>query len=214
MKKGFYRWFRGGKLNTSYLALDVHVEQGRGDQPALIYDSPVTSTQRVYTYRQLLSNVARFAGALTQLGVQKGDTVVIYMPMIPETVVGMLACARIGAIHSVVFGGFAPHELAIRIDDARPKVLLTASAGKEVDHVIDYQTIVNTALSQAEFPPRRCVVYQRDFHRVDLMPDRDVGLARGDRERSADGQRGSGCHRSAVHPIYLRDDRTAEGSSA
>ena len=128
---GYVRWFCGGKLNTSYLALDFHVEQGRGDQLALIYDSPVTQTRRSYTYQQLRDEVARFAGALAQLGVAKGDTVVIYMPMIPETNVAMLACARIGAIHTVVFGGFAARELAIRIDDTRTKVLLTASAGKE-----------------------------------------------------------------------------------
>ena len=116
-----YRWFVGGRLNTCYNALDYHVESGRGDQKALIYDSPVTNTVRSYTYRELTSEVARFAGALRTLGVVKGDTVVIYMPMVPEAVIAMLACARIGAVHSVVFGGFAPAELAVRIDDAKPK---------------------------------------------------------------------------------------------
>ena len=121
---GLTRWFAGGKLNTCYAAVDYHVENGRADQTALIYDSPVTNTIRRYTYTELRDEVAQLAGTLKRLGVQKGDTVVIYMPMVPEAVFAMLACARIGAIHSVVFGGFAPHELALRIDDAHPKVVL------------------------------------------------------------------------------------------
>ncbi|MEQ8790433.1 MAG: propionyl-CoA synthetase [Pirellulaceae bacterium] len=170
---GFHHWFRDGRLNTAYLALDHHLEQGRGEQPALIYDSPVTGTQQSFTYRELHAEVARFAGALRQLGVEKGHTVVIYMPMIPQTVVAMLACARIGAIHSVVFGGFAPRELAIRLDDARPDVLLTASAGKERDRVIDYLKIVDAALDEAQHKPHTCVVYQRPFHKVALRAGRD-----------------------------------------
>jgi acyl-coenzyme A synthetase/AMP-(fatty) acid ligase len=130
--------------------------------------------QRTYTYQQLFEKVTSFAGALRQLGVEKGDTVVIYMPMIPETIVAMLACARIGAIHSVVFGGFAAHELAIRVDDAQPKVLLTASAGKEVDRVIDYIAIVDEALDEAKHPPRWCIVLQRPFHTAELRPQRDL----------------------------------------
>lgn len=173
-EQGFDRWFRGGQLNTAYLALDYHVERGRGDQAALIFDSPVTGLQESYTYRELCERTARFAGALKSLGVERGDTVIIYMPMIPETIVAMLACARIGAIHSVVFGGFAAHELAIRIDDAQPKLLLTASAGKEGDRVIDYVSIVDAALSEAVHPPRQCIVFQRPFHRVGLRPGRDV----------------------------------------
>jgi acyl-coenzyme A synthetase/AMP-(fatty) acid ligase len=171
--EGFFRWFQGGKLNTAYLALDWQVEQGRGDQLALIYDSPVTQSNRSYTYLELRDEVARFAGALRQLGVAQGDTVVIYMPMIPQTVIAMLACARIGAIHSVVFGGFAPHELAIRIDDTRPKVVLTASAGKEIDRVIDYLQIVDAAFEDASHAPSTCVVFQRDFHNIKLHPERD-----------------------------------------
>ncbi len=171
---GLDRWFQGGKLNTCYLALDRHIQQGHGERPALIYDSPVTLTKQVFTYQELHQQVAVFAGALRGLGVEKGDTVVIYMPMIPQTVVAMLACARIGAIHSVVFGGFAPHELAIRIDDAKPKLLLTASAGREIDRVIDYLHIVNAALAQAKNPPSKCVVYQRAFHPVELNPERDL----------------------------------------
>ena len=126
------RWFKGGELNTCYNALDRHVENGRADQVALIYDSPVTNTIEKFTYRELLEQVSRFAGALKSLGVNKGDTVIIYMPMIPQAVVAMLACARLGAVHSVVFGGFAPHELAIRIDDAKPKLIISASGAMEV----------------------------------------------------------------------------------
>jgi acyl-coenzyme A synthetase/AMP-(fatty) acid ligase len=176
--EGLYHWFRGGKLNTAYLALDFHVQQGRGNQPALIYDSPVTQVTQTFTYRELLDQVASLAGVLRELGVGKGDTVVIYMPMIPQTVIAMLACARLGAIHSVVFGGFAPHELAIRIDDTRPRVLLTASAGKEVDRIIDYLDIVNAALDETQHAPAACVVYQRDFHRVDLRAGRDADWQR------------------------------------
>ncbi len=171
---GHARWFRGGKLNTSYLALDQHVQAGRGSQMALIYDSPVTGVQQSFTYEALLERTRQFAGALRSLGVETGDTVVIYMPMVPETLIAMLACARIGAIHSVVFGGFAPHELAIRIDDARPKLLLTASAGKEGTRAIDYVEIVNAALERAEHPPAQCVVLQRDFHRAELRAGRDL----------------------------------------
>ena len=160
--------------STPVISLDRHVQQGFGERTALIYDSPVTLTKQTFTYQELHQQVAVFAGALRGLGVGKGDTVVIYMPMIPQTIVAMLACARIGAIHSVVFGGFAPHELAIRIDDAKPKVLLTASAGQEVDRVIDYLHIVDAALAQANNPPSKCVVYQRDFHPVELHPERDL----------------------------------------
>ena len=132
----FYRWFSGGLLNTCYNLLDVHVDNGRGEQVALIYDSPVTGAVKSYTYRELLKEVATFAGALQQQDVAKGDRVIIYMPMIPEAVIAMLACARIGAIHSVVFGGFAAEELASRINDARPKVILSASCGIEVNRVV------------------------------------------------------------------------------
>lgn len=167
-EKGYYRWFKGGKLNTAYLALDHHVANGRADQPALIYDSPVSNQVRTYTYRQLLEEVARVGGALKNLGVEKGDRVIIYMPMIPETVFAMLACARIGAIHSVVFGGFAPKELAIRIEDARPKVLLTASGGIEVNRKIPYIPIVEEALSMASHQPQHCIAFVRPEIAVDL----------------------------------------------
>ncbi|HNE27796.1 MAG TPA: propionyl-CoA synthetase [Saprospiraceae bacterium] len=165
---GFYRWFKGGKLNTCHLALDYHVANGRAGQVALIYDSPVTQTYQKFTYRELLAETARFAGVLSDLGVKKGDGVIIYMPMIPQVVFAMLACARLGAVHSVVFGGFAAHELALRIDDAKPKVLLTASAGKEFDKVIPYQPIVNEALAAAQHKIEHVVLYQRAFGEVDM----------------------------------------------
>ena len=169
----FYKWFPGGKMNTCYNALDRHVEGGRADQVALIYDSPVTGTIRKFTYRELLDKVSRFAGVLRSLGVEKGDTVVIYMPMIPEAAIAMLACARLGAVHSVVFGGFAAHELAIRIDDAKPKVVISASGAREVTRVIEYKPLLDRALEEAGHKPRSCVIYQRDFVKADMTPGRD-----------------------------------------
>lgn len=168
-----YRWYQDGMLNTSYLALDHHVASGRGDQAALIYDSPVTNSKRVYTYLELLQAVELFAGVLKGQKVQKGDTVIIYMPMIPEAVIAMLACARLGAIHSVVFGGFAAHELAIRIEDAKPKVLLTASCGIEFTKIIDYLSIINEALAEAVFQPSSVIVYQREQYQAPLKNGRD-----------------------------------------
>jgi propionyl-CoA synthetase len=169
-----YRWFAGGELNTCANALDRHVESGRGDQPALIYDSPLTGTQRTYTYRELLDEVAKFAGVLRGLGVGKGDRVVVYLPMVPEAVITMLACARLGAVHSVVFGGFAPNELAARIDDARPKVIVSASCGVEPGRVVEYKPILDAALARAEHPPARCVLLQREQAPAELTPGRDL----------------------------------------
>lgn len=171
---GLYRWYKDGELNTCYLALDYWVEQGRGDQTALIYDSPVTQTKRTYTYRELLDETARLAGVLKSLGIEKGDRVIIYMPMIPEVAFAMLACARLGAIHSVVFGGFAAHELALRIDDAKPKLILTASAGIEFDKIIPYTPIVEKALSEATHQVPHVVCFQRDIHPADLKEGRDL----------------------------------------
>ena len=168
----FYRWFPDGELNTCANALDRHIE-ARGDQPALIYDSPVTGTKRTYTYRELLDQTALFAGVLRGLGVGRGDRVVIYMPMIPEAVVAMLACARLGAVHSVVFGGFAGHELATRIDDARPTVIVSASCGIEPTRVVEYKPMLDHALQRAEHQPRACVIVQRDRLRCDLVTGRD-----------------------------------------
>ena len=169
----FYRWFTGGELNTCYNALDRHVKSGRTDQVALVYDSPVTDKIQKFTYRELLDLVSRFAGALKSLGVTKGDTVIIYMPMVPQAVIAMLACARLGAVHSVVFGGFAPHELAIRIDDAKPKVIISASCGIEVKRVIDYKPMLDKAISLASHKPQSCVILQRPQAKANLMPGKD-----------------------------------------
>ena len=172
-KNGFYRWFKGGKLNTSYLLLDYHVENGRANQIALIYDSPVTESQRKFTYKELLGEVEKFAGVLRSKGVEKGDRVIIYMPMIPEAVIGMLACARLGAIHSVVFGGFAPKELAIRIDDAKPKILITASCGIEFTNVIEYKPLVDEAISISKKPPQTVILLQRSQAQAKMQSGRD-----------------------------------------
>ncbi len=169
----FYRWYRGGRLNTCFNALDRHVIAGRGDQPALHYDSPVTGTSRTLTYAELLNQVSRFGGALRGLGVDKGDRVVIYMPMIPEAVVAMLACARIGAVHSVVFGGFAPAELAARIEDAAPKVVVTASCGIEPSRVVAYKPMLDAAIERSAHKPDYCVVLQRE-QAVAAMGARDL----------------------------------------
>jgi len=173
-RKPFYRWFPDATLNTCYNALDRHVAAGHADRLALIYDSPVTDTKATFTYAELLEKVAAFAGALESFGVVKGDRVVIYLPMIPEAVVAMLACARLGAVHSVVFGGFAPHELAVRIDDAQPKVLVTASCGIEPTRVVEYKPIVDRALELASHEPVACIVKQRRQVTADLTEGRDV----------------------------------------
>jgi len=157
----FTRWFPDGELNTSYNALDRHVEAGDGDRTALIYDSPVTDTVRRYTYAEALGEVARLAGALAGLGVTKGDTVLIYMPMVPEAAFAMLACARLGAVHSVVFGGFAPNELAVRIEDAKPRVLLAGSCGVEGSRTIPYKPLVDRAIERCDHKPERVVILQR-----------------------------------------------------
>jgi len=169
----FYRWFVGGEVNTCYNALDLHVDEGHGDQPALIYDSPVTNSIKTFTYHQLRDKVAGFAGALAGLGVGKGDRVVVYMPMIPEAVVAMLACARLGAVHSVVFGGFAANELATRIDDAKPKVVVSASCGVETNRIISYKPLLDEALRIASNKPQSCVIFQREMQPAELVPNRD-----------------------------------------
>jgi propionyl-CoA synthetase len=170
----FYRWFPGGTLNTCYNALDRHVVKGRADQPALVYDSAVTGVRQTLTYAELLERVAAFAGGLRQLGVGRGDRVVVYMPMIPEAVVAMLACARLGAVHSVVFGGFAAAELAVRIDDAKPVAIVSASCGIEPTRIVPYKPIIDRALELAEHQPSAVVVKQRDQHPAELTPPRDV----------------------------------------
>ena len=170
---GVARWFVGGRLNSSYVALDQHVKAGRGDQTALIYDSPATSVVEKYTYAQLTEWTAKVAGGLRQLGVEKGDRVVIYMPMIPHTVVAMLACARLGAVHSVVFGGFAAPELATRIDDATPKAVISASCGLEFDRIIPYKPLLDEALALANHQPDAVVMVQREQCLAELVAPRD-----------------------------------------
>ena len=171
--KPFYRWFAGGMMNTCYNAVDRHVEAGRGDQAALIYDSPVTGSKKTYSYLELQDQVARFAGGLRSLGVDKGDRVILYMPMVPEAVIGMLACARIGAIHSVVFGGFASRELATRIEDAKPKVICSASCGIEGSKVIPYKPLLDEAIRLSVHKPDRCVILQRPQQAATLLPGLD-----------------------------------------
>jgi propionyl-CoA synthetase len=172
--KPFYRWFSGGEMNTCYNALDRHVESGRGSQVAIIYDSPVTNVLEKITYQQLLDQVSRFAGALNGLGVGKGDTVIIYMPMIPQAAVAMLACARLGAIHSVVFGGFAPHELAIRIDDAKPKVIVTASGAIEGKKTLEYKPMLDRAIHEAGHKPEKNIIFQRSFVKAAMTAGKDL----------------------------------------
>src|SRR3989441_2973548 len=157
----YYRWFTGGMLNTCYNALDLHVDRGRGKQRALVYDSPVTDTIRVFTYAELRDAVARLAGALRRQGIPQGDRVIIYMPMVPEAVMAMLACARIGAVHSVVFGGVAPHELAQRIHDARPQLTPAASGGIEPRRGVAYKPPLHGAIELSRHQPERCVILQR-----------------------------------------------------
>jgi propionyl-CoA synthetase len=194
-----YRWFPDAQLNTCYNALDRHVAAGRGDQPALIYDSPVTGTARTDTYRGLRDEVALFAGALRRLGVRQGDRVVIYMAMVPEAVVAMLACARLGAVHSVVFGGFGARELAARIDDARPKVIVASSCGIEPARVVAYKPMLDAAIAEAAHKPQACVILQRPQAEAELLPGRDMTWA-----DAIDGAEPAGCVRvAATDPLYI-----------
>ena len=173
-RQPFYEWFKGGVVNSCYNALDLHVANGRADQLALVYDSPVTDTIKTFTYRELLDEVARFAGVLASQGVEKGDRVVIYMPMVPEAAVAMLACARIGAVHSVVFGGFAANELATRIDDAKPKLVVSASCGIEVDRVIPYKPLLDQAIEIASVKPERNIILRRPQSEASMVAGRDL----------------------------------------
>ena len=195
----FYRWFADGVLNTCFNALDRHVRDGRGGQAALVHDSPVTGTSRTLTYRQLLDEVARFGGVLRGLGVGKGDRVVIYMPMIPEAVVAMLACARIGAVHSVVFGGFAARELAVRIDDAAPKAVVSASCGIEVSRVVEYKPILDQAIELAAHKPGRCVIVQRPAAPAALTAGRDLDWE----QAMAEAEPADCVPLAATDPLYI-----------
>ena len=194
-----YRWFAGGALNTCYNALDRHVEGGHGDRVALIYDSPVTGKKARFSYAELRDRVARLAGGLAGLGVQRGDRVILYMPMVPEAVIGMLACARIGAIHSVVFGGFASRELATRIDDAKPKVILSASCGIEVNRVIPYKPLLDEAIRSAAHQPAHCVILARPEAPSDLKQGRDLDWA----ELEAESAPADCVSVAATDPLYI-----------
>jgi propionyl-CoA synthetase len=194
-----YRWFTGGQLNTCYNAIDYHVEHGRADQPAVIYDSPVTGVRRTLTYRELLDQVARFAGVLASLGVTKGDRVVIYMPMTPEALIAMYGCARIGAVHSVVFGGFASQELAVRIEHAAPKVVVSASCGIEIKRIVEYKPLLDRALEISRHQPAHCITLQRPQHPCVLVPPRDL-----DWHELMASARPAGCVPvAATDPLYI-----------
>ena len=196
----FYRWFTGGEVNTCYNVVDRHVEEGRGDQLALIYDTPITGapTQKI-TYRELQHKVAHFAGALKAQGVEKGDRVIIYMPMVPEAAIGMLACARIGAVHSVVFGGFAPNELATRIEDAKPKLMISASCGVEPSGIIAYKPLLDQAIDISSVKPEKCIILQRPQVEAELIEGRDVEWS-----ESLEGVEPADCvPLAATDPLYI-----------
>ena len=195
----FYRWFAGGRLNTCYNAVDRHVEAGRGDQLAVIHDSPVTDSIRTLTFAQLQDQAARFAGALRRQGVGYGDRVIVYMPMVPEALVAMLGCARIGAIHSVVFGGFAAHELAARIDDATPKLLVCASCGIEAGRVIPYKPLLDGAIEHAAHKPEKCIVLARPQAKAAMTPGRDLDW----NEAIAGAPRADCVPVAATDPLYI-----------
>ncbi|MGY9007983.1 MAG: AMP-binding protein, partial [Candidatus Pelagibacterales bacterium] len=170
----FYKWFEDGVTNTCYNALDHHINNGRGEKIAIIYDSPITDTQKKITYNELRDKVALFAGALKKQGVNKKDRVIIYMPMIPEAIIAMLACGRIGAVHSVVFGGFAANELASRIDDSKAKLIISASCGYEPGRTIEYKPLLNKAIELAKHKPNKCIIYQREKFKVELDNINDI----------------------------------------
>ena len=195
----FTKWFSGGKINTCYNALDVHLAAGRGEQAAIIYDSPVTETKEILSYNDLYERVSAFAGVLVKYGVTYGDRVIIYMPMIPETVIAMLACTRIGAIHSVVFGGFASNELAKRIDDAKPKLIVSSSCGIEPGRVVSYKPLLNGALALAKHQPDKCIIVQRKMEQAELDHQRDVEWF-----DAHEGSNPVGCVEvSALDPVYI-----------
>jgi propionyl-CoA synthetase len=198
-KHGYYKWYADGELNTCYLAVDKHVKVGKGGDVAMIYDSPVTNTKRKYTYDEVKLRVSKIAGALRDKGVEKGDTVIIYMPMVPDAAFSMLACARLGAVHSVVFGGFAPHELAIRIDDAKPKVIISASCGIEFDKIIPYKPLLEKAIQEAEHQPSACLILQREMHICSLFEGFDF-----DFDESANAAEPADCVKvKAIDPLYI-----------
>ena len=198
-RKPFYRWFSGGEVNTCYNALDRHVDNGRAEQVALIYDSPVTETTKSFTFRELQAEVARCAGVLATLGVSKGARVIIYMPMIPEAAIAMLAVARLGAIHSVVFGGFASHELASRFDDARPTLVISSSCGIEPGRIVAYKPLLDAAIEIATHKPNHCLIYQRPMERATFVQGRDL-----DWDEAMAGAKPHDCVPvAATDPLYI-----------
>lgn len=195
----FYKWFKGACLNTCHNVLDIHVENGYEDNTALIYDSPVTGTINKFSYGDLLDKVALFAGVLKEQGISKGDTVIIYMPMIPEAVISMLACARLGAVHSVVFGGFASAELAKRINDAKPKLIISASCGIEVDRIVEYKPLLDKAIELSKSKPHKVIIYQRSQHKAHLIKERDI-----DWSEAIKNAKRAGCVQvEATDPLYI-----------
>ena len=197
------RWFAGAECNTAYNCLDRHVEKGRGQQKALIYDSPVTNTKRVYTYAELTQEVATFAGVLKDLNIAKGDRVIIYMPMVPEAVIAMLACARIGAVHSVVFGGFAASELATRIDDSKPVAIVAASCGVEPGRNVAYKPLLDKAIELSNHKPRNCVVLQRPMLTAEMHPGRDIDWELAVRDAKSRGRKAGCVAVAATDPLYI-----------
>ncbi|MAI90034.1 propionyl-CoA synthetase [Ponticaulis sp.] len=197
------RWFDGGVCNTSYNCLDRHVEGGLGEETALIYDSPITGKKRIFSYNALLDEVATFAAVLKSQGVEKGDRVIVYMPMVPEAAIAMLACSRIGAIHSVVFGGFAPHELATRINDAQPKLIVSASCGIEPNRIIPYKPMLDSAIAQASHKPDGCIILQREEHLADEFGARDHDWSSLLSEARASGQKAEPEPMAATDPLYI-----------
>jgi propionyl-CoA synthetase len=198
-KPNFYRWFEGAEMNTCYNAVDRHVEAGRKDQTAIIYDSPVTGTVKKITYGELLDQVSLVAGMLKKFGIEKGDRVIIYMPMIPETLFAMLACARIGAVHSVVFGGFAPNELAVRIEDAKPRIMISASCGIEPKGAIPYKPLLDKAIELSSHKPEKCIIFNREQVKAELITGRDV-----DWKGAIEGVEPAACVTlKATDPLYI-----------
>lgn len=198
-KPNFYRWFEGAEMNTCYNAIDRHVEAGRKDQTAIIYDSPVTGTVKKITYGELLDHVSLVAGMLKKFGVERGDRVIIYMPMIPETLFAMLACARIGAVHSVVFGGFAPNELAVRIEDAKPRIMISASCGIEPKGAIPYKPLLDKAIELSSHKPEKCIIFNREQVKAELIAGRDV-----DWKDAIEGVEPAACVTiKATDPLYI-----------
>ncbi len=197
------RWFPDATCNTAFNCLDRHVKAGRGDDTALIYDSPITGKKRSYTFNELTDEVATFGAVLKGQGVEKGDRVLIYMPMVPEAAIAMLACARIGAIHSVVFGGFAPHELVTRIDDAKPKVIVSASCGIEPNRVIPYKPLLDKAVADSTHKPDACIILQREEHSADSMGERDADWAALMDVARQNGDKAGIEEMAATDPLYI-----------